>query len=136
VWLPLVVVVAVAIGVVTVSRLHGIFGAHDVSSGATGQGDEIVAVNPKNVTYEVFGPAEAVGVVSYLDENAKSQRASFTTLPWSHTITTMIPGVFANVVAQGDADNIGCRIVVNGVVKDQQSASGVRAQTFCLDKAA
>jgi hypothetical protein len=129
-------VVAVAIGAMTISRLHGIFGVHSVSSVASGDGDEIVAVNPKHVTYEVFGPGGAAGVVSYLDENAKSHRVSFTTLPWSHTITTMVPGVFANVVAQGDADNIGCRIVVNGVVKEEQSSSGIRAQTFCLDKAA
>jgi regulator of RNase E activity RraA len=44
--------------------------------------------------------------------------------------------VFANVVAQGDSDTIGCRIVVNGVVRDQQSVAGLNAQVFCLDKAA
>ena len=44
--------------------------------------------------------------------------------------------VTVNVVAQGDTDEIGCRITVNGVVKDERSATGVNAQTFCLVKAA
>jgi hypothetical protein len=47
-----------------------------------------------------------------------------------------MPGVFANVVAQGDSNMIGCRIVVNSVVRDQQSATGLNTQVFCLDKAA
>ena len=33
-------------------------------------------------------------------------------LPWTYTITTTIPAVIANVVAQGNSDNIGCRITV------------------------
>jgi Mycobacterium membrane protein len=39
-------------------------------------------------------------------------------------------------VAQGDSDNIGCRIVVNDEVKDETSSDGVNAQTFCLVKSA
>lgn len=57
-----------------------------------------------------------------------------TTLPWSYTITTTLPAVFANVVAQGDSNSIGCRITVNGVVKDERIVNEVRAYTFCLDK--
>jgi hypothetical protein len=44
--------------------------------------------------------------------------------------------VSVNVVAQGDSDQIGCRIIVNDVVKDERSADGVRAQTFCIVKSA
>jgi len=39
--------------------------------------------------------------------------------------------VFANIVAQGDSDSIGCRIIIDGAVKDERS---VNAYTFCLDK--
>jgi hypothetical protein len=49
---------------------------------------------------------------------------------------TMSPAVIANLVAQGDSDQIGCRITVNGAVKDEQFATGHHAQVFCLVKAA
>ena len=92
--------------------------------------------NPKSVTYEVFGPGDTVGSVSYLDKNAVPEQANFISLPWTYTLTTTVPAVVANVVAQGNSDNIGCRIIVNGDVRDEQSSSGHHAQTFCLVKAA
>ena len=45
-------------------------------------------------------------------------KASRTTAqPWSYHVTTIEPAVFANVVAHRDSDSIGCRIIVDGVVK-------------------
>ena len=41
-----------------------------------------------------------------------------------------------NIVAQGDGDTISCRITVDDVVKDENSTTGVNAQTFCLVKIA
>jgi hypothetical protein len=41
-----------------------------------------------------------------------------------------------NIVAQGDSDSIGCRIVVDGVVKAARISHKVNAFTFCLLKAA
>ncbi|GAB5001434.1 MmpS family transport accessory protein [Mycobacterium avium subsp. hominissuis] len=133
-WVPLVIVLVAGAGVVVAHRLQGFFGSHRV--GEAGPVEKIVPINVKHVVYEVTGPAGTAGVVNYLDENAQPQQANFTTLPWSYTVTTTLPGVFANVVAQGDSDAIGCRIVVNGAVRDQQSAGGLNAQVFCLDKAA
>jgi hypothetical protein len=74
--------------------------------------------------------------VSYLDTKAQPQQADFTSLPWTVTITTTVPAVLASVVAQGNSDNIGCRITVNGEVKDERSSAGRNAQTSCLVKAA
>jgi hypothetical protein len=51
-------------------------------------------------------------------------------------MTTTSPAVIANLVAQGDGDAIGCRITVNGDIKDEQHATGHHAQVFCLVKAA
>ncbi|ORB18802.1 MmpS family transport accessory protein [Mycobacterium noviomagense] len=133
-WIPLVIAAVVAVGSFVAYRLQGIFGSHPFSE--AGPVEQIVPVNVKHVTYEVTGPADTAGVVNYLDENAQPQRADFTTLPWSYTVNTTLPGVFANVVAQGNSNTIGCRIVVNGVVRDQQSATSLNAQVFCLDKAA
>ncbi len=88
------------------------------------------------MAYEVFGPAGTVANISYVDVDTRPQRVEHATLPWSYTITTTQPAVFANVIAQGDSENIGCRVVVNGEVKDERSVNGVNAQTSCLVKSA
>jgi Mycobacterium membrane protein len=41
-----------------------------------------------------------------------------------------------SIVAQGDSDSIGCRFVVDGVVKAQSFAHEVNVPTVCLLKAA
>jgi hypothetical protein len=129
-------VVAVALGGLAVVRLRGVFGSDEVFRW-TGSGSEVIeSINIKRVTYEVFGPADTAGSVSYLNKRAEAEEANFTSLPWTYTITTTTPAVIANVVAQGNSESIGCRITVNGTVKDAQSASGHHAQTFCLVKAA
>ncbi|MGB9303146.1 MAG: MmpS family transport accessory protein [Mycobacterium sp.] len=136
IWVPFVVVVAVAAGAVAVVRLRGVFGSDELFSTTGSSAETIVPFNPKRVTYEVFGPSDTVGSVSYLNKNAEPEQANFTALPWTYTITTNVPAVIANVVAQGNSDSIGCRITVNGNVKDEQSATGHHAQTFCLVKSA
>ena len=57
-------------------------------------------------------------------------------LPWSITLSTTLPAVSANLMAQTDGDEIGCRVTVNGTVREEQTANGVNAQTFCLVKSA
>ncbi|MCV7197772.1 MmpS family transport accessory protein [Mycobacterium angelicum] len=135
-WVPLIVIVAVAAGATAVVRLRGVFGSDAMFSSGGSTVESIVPFNPKQVTYEVFGPTATMGSVSYLNKNAEPERANFTALPWTYTITTTIPAVIANVVAQGNSDTIGCRIIVNGDVRDEQSTTGHHAQTFCLVKAA
>lgn len=128
--------VAVALGGVGVERLRAAFGSDAIFSATGGGAEPLVQFHVKRVTYEVFGPSDAKGTVSYLNSTAQPEEANFTGLPWTHTITTTTPSVIANVVAQGNSDTIGCRITVNGEVKDEQSAAGHHAQTFCLVKAA
>ncbi|WP_375488080.1 MmpS family transport accessory protein [uncultured Mycobacterium sp.] len=135
-WLPLVVVAAVALGGVTVDRLRGAFGSDPIFSATGRSAEPLVPFAVKQVTYEVYGPGDALGRVSYVNSNAQPEDASFASLPWTYTITTTIPAIIANVVAQGNSDNIGCRISVNGEVKDQQFSRGHHVQTFCLVKAA
>lgn len=132
----LVAAVVIAAAGFGVYRLHGVFGSHDSASGAGTVSNEIVPFNPKHVHLEVFGAPGTVATINYLDDKAQPQRALDVTLPWSYTITTTQPAVFANVVAQGDGNLIGCRITVNGVVKNEKTVSKVSAYTFCLDKSA
>jgi len=130
----LVAVVVVAVAGFGVYRLHGIFGSHHKTSAASGISNEIIPFNPKHVILEVFGAPGTVATINYLDVNAQPQRADNAALPWTYEITTTLPAVVANVVAQGNSNFIGCSITINGVVKDERSVNEVNAYTFCLDK--
>ena len=130
----LVAVLVVALAGFGIYRLHGIFGSHNNTSANSGLSNEIVPFNPKQVVLEVFGSPGATATINYLDVNAQPQQVKDATLPWSFTITTTEPAVVANVVAQGNGDTLGCRIIVNGEVKDQRTVNKADAYTFCLDK--
>jgi Mycobacterium membrane protein len=130
----LVAVLVVGITGFAIYRLHGIFGSHNNTSANSGLSNEIVPFNPKVVMLEVFGAPGAVATINYLDVNAQPQQVKNAPLPWSFTITSTEPAVLANVVAQGNGDTLGCRITINGVVKDERTVNKVDAYTFCLDK--
>jgi Mycobacterium membrane protein len=134
VWMPLVFVVVLAISGLAVVRLHKVFGSQDLNAGA-GAGIEIVQFNPKIMVYDVFGPPGSTAKIDYFDADANTHEVN-TTLPWSTTISTTLPAVSANIMVQGDGDRIGCRVTVDGVVRDQKSSDGRNAQTFCLVKSA
>jgi hypothetical protein len=134
VWIPLVLVVVLAVSGLIVMRLHKIFGSQDLNAGA-GAGIEIVQFNPKIVVYDVYGPAGTSAKIDYFDADANTHEVD-AALPWSTTISTTLPAVSANILVQGDGDQIGCRITVDGTVRDQKSSDGVNAQTFCLVKSA
>ncbi|EHB53924.1 membrane family protein [Mycolicibacterium rhodesiae JS60] len=135
-WVVVVVLVALLAAVAVVGRLRTFFDTDQPLAPEAGHADAIVPFNTKRVTYEIVGPQAANGRVSYLDVNGKTLEAGFTSLPWSVTVTTTDPGMLANVVAQGDSDGLGCRILVNNTVVDENHAAGRDAQTFCLEKAA
>lgn len=135
-WVLAMVLVAVVAAAAVVSRLRTFFDTDKPYVAASEPADEIRPINTKTVTYEIIGPFDASGRVSYLDVNGKTIEASFTTLPWSVTVSTTDPGVLANVVAQGDTSALGCRILVNGKLAAENYSKGRDAQVSCLDKAA
>ena len=134
-WIPLTLVVVLAISTLVVTRIHTLFGAEDRSATA-GAGIEIVQFNPKVVIYEVSGPPGSTANINYWDADANTHQVNGAPLPWSFTVTTTLPSVSANIMAQADADQIGCTITIDGVVREQRNADGVNAQTFCLVKSA
>jgi hypothetical protein len=119
-----------------VSRLHGIFGAEKRPSSADTKTYDPKPIDPKHITYEVFGPPGTVVGISYFDVNADPQRVDGARLPWSLQITTTSPAFIGDIVAQGDSDSLGCRITVDGEVKAERISHEVNAYTFCLLKAA
>ncbi|OBF55644.1 hypothetical protein A5756_12685 [Mycobacterium sp. 852002-53434_SCH5985345] len=130
----MVAVLVVVLAGFAIYRLHGIFGSQSSTSADSGLANEIVPFNPKQVVLEVFGRPGATATINYLDVNAQPQQVKDAPLPWSFTITTTEPAVIGNVVAQGNGDSLGCRITVNGEVKDQRTVDKADAYTFCLDK--
>jgi Mycobacterium membrane protein len=136
VWIPLVVVLVIALGVFMVDRLRGVFGKTELTRPGAGLVNDPEPFNPKEVRYEIFGEPGATATINYLNLDAQPQHVVDVPLPWSLTLTTTAPAASANIVAQGDGDSISCRITVDGVVKDEQTTNGLNAQTFCLVKSA
>ena len=133
-WIPLVLIVVLAISGLVVSRLHRQFASADLNANA-GAGVEIVQFNPKVMVYDVYGSPGTTAQISYFDPDANVHSIT-ATLPWSVTLSTTLPTVSANLMARADGDQIGCRVTVNGTVREEQSANGVNAQTYCLVKSA
>lgn len=133
IWLPVMIVLAVGAGVLVVSQLRTVFGAEPVLVTPIGA-DTAEKFIPKVVTYEVLGSGTAV--VNYLDLDGKPVRAGTVALPWTLTLETTAPSVAPNVIAQTNGQAVTCRITVDDEVKDERTATGVNAQTYCLVKSA
>lgn len=134
-WIPLVIVVVVAIAATVVYRMHGFFGSNnEITRSGAGLAQDAEPFNPKVVTYEVAGGAGTVATINYLDLDATPQRVDNAPLPWSITLRTTKPSASATIIAQGDSDSITCRVLVDNGVRDEQTATGVNAQTSCLVK--
>jgi hypothetical protein len=135
IWIPIVMAIVVTVGAVAVSRLHGVFGSHQQISDVS-NADAIVSFNPKRVVYEIFGPAGTTATIDYLDADAQPREIAHATVPWAFPIVTTLSAVVANVVAQGNSNSLGCRIIVNGVVRDELMVNSHNAATTCLVKSA
>ncbi|MBI3228036.1 MAG: transport acessory protein MmpS [Mycolicibacterium cosmeticum] len=133
-WIPLVLIVVLAVSGLVVSRLHKMFASEDLNANA-GAGIEIVQFNPKVLVYDVYGAAGDTAQISYFDPDAKVHSVT-ATLPWSITLSTTLPTVSASLMARAEGQQIGCRVTVNGTVREEQTADGVDAQTYCLVKSA
>lgn len=130
----IVAVVVVGVAAFGIARLHGIFGSGDATATSSDAAEEIVPFNPKNVLYEVFGAPGATATINYLDVNAAPQQVIDALLPWRYQATTTEPAIIGDLRAQGNGDVLGCRIVVDGELKDERTVNAVSAYTFCLDK--
>jgi len=134
VWIPLVLVVVLSVSGLVVSRLHKMFASADLNANA-GAGIEIVQFNPKILVYDVYGPPGTTAQISYFDADANVHLLN-APVPWSITLSTTLPSVSANLMAQADSNEIGCRVTVNGTVREEKTANGINAQTYCLVKSA
>src|SRR6478752_2227738 len=86
VWLPFLVVFAIAIGLVAVSNLRSVFGS-DGAIVTPIDADTAENFNPKIVKYEIFGTGSYASI-NYADLDGKPQRTGEVTLPWTLTLET------------------------------------------------
>ena len=135
VWIPLVIVIVVAIAGFTVQRIRTFFGAEGIITTPRVFADDPEPFDPKVVKYEIFGSGTYANI-NYLDLDAKPQRLDGAALPWSLTLQTTAPSAAPNIVAQGDGGSVTCRITVDDEVKDERTATGVNALTYCFVKSA
>jgi len=135
-WIPLVVLAVIGAGGLTVSRLHGIFGSEKRPSYADTRIDNTKPSNPTHLRYEVFGPPGTVADISYFGDTGDPQHVDGVSLPWSLEFAITGAASIGSIAAQGDSDSIGCRIMVDGVVKAEKVTHEVSAFTSCLLKAA
>ncbi|MDA4107590.1 membrane protein [Mycobacterium holsaticum DSM 44478] len=135
VWIPLVIVLVVAVAGFTVHRIRTFFGAEGIITTPKVFADDPEPFDPKVVTYEIFGTGTYADI-NYLDLDAKPIRVDGASLPWTLTLQTTAPSAAPNIVAQGDGESITCRITVDDEVKDERTSTGVSAQTFCYVKSA
>lgn len=131
-WIPLLIVAVVAAGGLTVSRLHGIFGSEKRESYADTRIKDTKPFNPKHIRYEIFGPPGTTADISYFDVDGNPVHVNGQSVPWSFDISTTLPSILGNVVAQGNGDSLGCRIVVDGVVKAERVSHELNAFTYCM----
>ncbi|KUI27783.1 hypothetical protein AU195_04035 [Mycobacterium sp. IS-1496] len=134
-WIPLLIVVVVLIAGFTVHRIRGFFGSEGVTVTPRVFADDPEPFDPKVVRYEITGSGSYANI-NYLDLDSKPQRLDSTALPWELTLQTTEASAAPNIVAQGDGDSITCRIIVDDEVKDERTATGVNALTYCFVKSA
>jgi hypothetical protein len=127
----LVILAVIGAGGWSVSRLHGVFGSEKSPLYADTRINDTKPFNPKHMAYEVFGPPGTVASISYFDVNADPRRVVGARLPWSVEFASTDATAVGSVAAQGDADSLGCRILVDGVVKAQKITHEASAFTSC-----
>jgi hypothetical protein len=91
---------------------------------------------PKQLTYELDGSLGDGGLLSYIDIDGHPHTVDITSLPWSHTETTTLTVVSGSISAQVRGGEVHCRMLVNGVVRDDQSATRQNADVTCRVKSA
>lgn len=134
VWMPLVAVIVVGVGLVCMWKVHQFSEPTPVPTvnGPQAPPD----FNPKQLTYELFGSVGDGGMLVYADVDGHPHRVDVTTLPWSHTETTTLTVVSGSISAQVHGGQLGCRIRVDGVVRNEQSDDHQDAHVFCIVKSA
>ncbi|MGH3725090.1 MAG: MmpS family transport accessory protein [Mycobacterium sp.] len=135
-WMPLVALIVILIVGFGVNRIREKSHAISYPPDTHRIPATVVQINPKNVTYEVFGNLGSSGKVSYANLDSEPVEVVLSSLPWSVSETTMSSAASLSLVAQVEGDSLGCRIRVNGEVRDEQVVNHPGAAVACTVTAA
>ncbi len=135
-WIPLLLMLVIALGAYVVVRVRDSFGAGARIAASDANADDTKPFNPKHITYELTGLAGGTVSINFLDEDGQPHLVDDAPLPWSHTIVTTLPSMSANIVAQGDSGmgHLRCRVIVDGDVRDDRSIDEYKPFIYCLVK--
>ncbi|MEE6165680.1 MULTISPECIES: MmpS family transport accessory protein [unclassified Mycolicibacterium] len=133
-WMPLVAVIALSVGALCMWKVHQMSEPGPVL--AVNEPQAPPEFTPKKLTYELFGSAGSGAMVSYVDIDGHPHQVDLTELPWSHDETTTLTVVSGSISAQVHGGQVGCRILVNDVVRDEQSDDHQDADVTCRVKSA
>jgi hypothetical protein len=92
--------------------------------------------NIKRLTYEVFGSLGKGGKLVYVDIDGHPHQVDVTTLPWSHTEETTLTVASGAISVHVHGGQVGCRMLVDGIVRDEQHSSHPDADVECRVKSA
>ena len=133
-WLPLVAIVVLVLAAVCMWKVRAASAPGPVLAVNPPQAPE--EFTPKRLTYELFGDIGSGGMLDYVDIDGHPHKIDVTILPWTHTETTTLTVVSGSISAQVHGGQVGCRMLVNDVVRDEQSATRDDADVTCRVKSA
>lgn len=143
IWMPLVAVVVVSVGLICMWKVHQFSEPEPVITVNGPQAPE--QFYAKRLTYEVFGSIGQGGKLVYVDIEGHPHQVDVTTLQqrcgdrgpcWSHTETTTLTVASGSISVHVHGGQVGCRMLVDGVVKDEQSGNHQDADVECRVKSA
>ncbi len=134
IWMPLVAVVAVGVGLLCMYKVHQFSEPEPVITVNGPQAPE--EFNLKRITYEVFGSAGRGGKLVYVDIDGHPHEVDITSLPWSHTETTTLTVASGSISVHVHGGQVGCRMLVDGIVRDEHSGDHQDADVQCRVKSA
>ncbi|WP_433733525.1 MmpS family transport accessory protein [Nocardia sp. CA-129566] len=85
----------------------------------------------KTVVYEIVSDSDGLNNVTYFDDNSAIQQESSPTAPWSKTVINNSTYAVIGLGAQTKGASVTCRIIVDGKVKDEKTATGKYAVVNC-----
>jgi hypothetical protein len=131
-WLYVVAVLVVALVALAIDRIDDMYFQTTNDKATPKNAGDVVKFIPKHVTFELTGDMGGSGQATYLDVNAQPHDVTLTSLPWSYTETTYLTTASATIVAQVQGNNLTCRILVDGVLKKENSLTNPGATVTCV----
>ena len=141
--MPLVAVIVVSVGLVGMYKVHQFSEPEPVITVNGPQAPEQFYI--KRLTYEVFGSIGKGGKFVYVDIEGHPHPVDIAAWPnqcadrgpcWSHTEETTLTVASGSISVHVHGGQVGCRMLVDGVVKDEQTNSHQDADVECRVKSA